>query len=170
MNHSGSCRRISKFCFGLFPTNLFLLLLSGTTSAWLHQELHHGASGLLGQNWSFVISFRTRGRRVWLWAITICLCCSDSVLQVDWCSCACVNVENKVYSRSEDKSQCALQAVPTWKRVSVTSRESPFPGEVSSSWGYNKRQNLRLLGTSFGCSFFIKCLKGSMWMRARGVL
>lgn len=54
----------------------------------------------------------------------------------------------------EDKSQCALQAVPTWKRVSVTSREAPFPGDMSSSWGYNRRQNLRLLGTSFGCNFF----------------
>lgn len=41
MNHSGSCRRRSKFCFGQVPTNLPLLLLSGTTTrSPVHQELH----------------------------------------------------------------------------------------------------------------------------------
>lgn len=152
MNRSGSCRRRSKFCFGHFPTNFFLLLLSGsTTSALVHQELHRvcWAWGFLWQ----ALGLEAGGHD---WATTICLCFSDAsgacghVIAI-----SCERVKKSIVFPiyPEDKSQCALQAMPTWKRVSVTSREAPFPGDISS-WGYNRRQNLRLLGTSFGCSFF----------------
>lgn len=168
MNHSGSCRRRSKFCFGHFPTNLFLLLLSGiATSARVHQELHQGASCLLGQTWSFLsqalgLEAGEHDYEPSPWPVLLRASPSASVLQVDWCLHACDCNPMWMWKKSlfllypEDKSQCALQAMSIWKRVSVTSREAPFPGDLSSSWGYNRRQNLRLLGTSFGCSFFLK--------------
>lgn len=135
------------------------------------------ASGLLGLEFPFT-SFGTRDRWAWPWAIIICLCFSEQVLQpqcLRWTSaCMCVIAVSWLWNK---------KTIPhlTWRHITMC-----FTSHADLKKPQRLLEKLHFLvtyhllegiieGKIWGFwelpmgAVFSKCIKGSMWMRAGGV-